>query len=70
MQKHEVGTGMPDELEYESHLLDPEEAIRSLKGTYEELVVRKAWALYEEGLKYDEHLTEQAMRAGASADTR
>ncbi|KAF7977865.1 hypothetical protein HWV62_2388 [Athelia sp. TMB] len=53
--KHEAGTGMPDELEYESHLLDPEEAINNLKGTHEEVVVRKAWALYEEGLRLDEH---------------
>ncbi|KZP33244.1 hypothetical protein FIBSPDRAFT_847859 [Athelia psychrophila] len=66
--QHETGTGMPDEQEYESHLLSPDDAQTRLQGTPEERVVRIAWDLFEDGLKIDEYLREEAMKALSVAD--
>lgn len=68
LQQHENGTGMADEQEYESHLLSPDDAMARLQGTTEELVVREAWILFEQGLKHDEFLRDGAMEALSVAD--
>ncbi|KAF7288134.1 Nudix hydrolase domain-containing protein [Mycena chlorophos] len=44
----EEGTMMPDEVNYETHLLSLEEARRKLWGTQEMRVVEYAWTLYTE----------------------
>jgi ADP-ribose pyrophosphatase YjhB (NUDIX family) len=41
----EVGTGMPDEQNYESHLLPYEEALQRVWGS-EKMTLRYAWAVY------------------------
>lgn len=59
---------MADEQEYESHLLSPDDAMARLRGTTEELVVQRAWMLFEEGLKIDEFLRDEAMKSLSIAD--
>lgn len=51
---------MSDEQGYRSHLLSPDEALVRLKGSVEEPVVRKAWALWVDGLQYEELLKKEA----------
>ncbi|KAJ7607353.1 NUDIX hydrolase domain-like protein [Roridomyces roridus] len=51
---HEEGTGMPDEVNYETHLVSPEEAMHRLFKD-EARVVQYAWALYRHSLKIEEY---------------
>lgn len=52
---------MPNEQGYRSHLLSPKEALFVLKGSVEEHVVRKAWALWINGLRYEEFLKKEEL---------
>ncbi|PPR05099.1 hypothetical protein CVT24_010086 [Panaeolus cyanescens] len=47
---HEKGTGMPDEQDFESHLLTYEQAMKNVWGE-EVLVLRYAWEVYQHTLK-------------------
>lgn len=64
--KHE-GTGVDsDELHYESHLLNMEEACKVFRGAEYEYVVRLGWDLTQKRLKQEEHerlKLEQARRS-------
>jgi hypothetical protein len=46
LQERELNTGMPDELNYEPHLLTIEQARVALKGYRHLHVVELAWSIY------------------------
>ncbi|KAF8629455.1 hypothetical protein AX15_003434 [Amanita polypyramis BW_CC] len=59
----EIGTGMPDEQEYVSHLVTVEEAMRMLPPP-EAQVISFAWGLYSFTLEVEERLLRRADSSG------
>ncbi len=66
-QVKDTGTGMPDELHYESHLLTIEDALKCLWGQ-EVAVLRYVWSAYKETLAWEAHLhSQQSVEKSESA---
>ncbi|EAU87791.2 hypothetical protein CC1G_09410 [Coprinopsis cinerea okayama7 len=62
----EVGTGMPDEQNFESHLLPVDEAIKVLPGQ-EAKVLQFAWAVYRRTLEINQQIREEEVKQASSA---
>lgn len=59
LQERELNTGMPDEVNYEPHLLTIEQARVALKGSRHLHVVELAWSLYRRNVDTYGRLEEQ-----------
>ncbi|KAJ7161055.1 NUDIX hydrolase domain-like protein [Mycena filopes] len=73
----EVGTGMPDEVNYESHLVSIEDAMKHLERSSEAYVVQYAWETFQhtkriarEERMLAERLERQHLRGSASFRSR